>query len=69
MSYNEIRALVKKYEAFGKTLPLAGTNSDGENVVVEGNDACYITTTIQKNNWCRINEYYPDGTVTELYER
>ena len=26
-------------------------------------------TTVQNNNWCRINCYYADGTIDETYER
>ena len=25
--------------------------------------------TYQDNGWTRINEYYPDGTTTEMYEK
>jgi len=64
MTYNEIKKMVH-----GKALPLTAENSDGEFVIIEGNEDCYILTTAQNNDWCRINEYYPDGTVTETYEK
>lgn len=64
MTYNKIKTLVQ-----GKSLPLSAENSDDEYVVIEGNEKCYILTTLQQNGWCRINEYYPDGTVTETYEK
>lgn len=69
MTYAEIQAIVKDAETKGKSLPLSGENENGETVIVEGNANCYIVTTIQKNDWCRINEYYPDGTTTECYEK
>ena len=53
----------------GMELPVSGENSNCETVIIEGNKAVIITTTVQKNGWCRINEYYPDGTTTETYER
>ena len=64
MTYDEIKVMVQ-----GKSLPLSAENSDGEYVVIEGNENCYILTTAQHNGWCRINEYYPDGTATESYEK
>jgi hypothetical protein len=64
MTYSEIKKIVH-----GKVLPLTAENSDGEFVIIEGNESCYILTTLQDNDWCRINEYYPDGTVTETYEK
>lgn len=69
MTYKEIQSLVNNAKANGKELPLSGENENGETVIIEGNDSCYILTTIQKNDWCRINEYYSDGTTTETYEK
>lgn len=37
------------------------TNEDGEEV-----KQCKI---YQDNGWVRIEEYYPDGTMTETYEK
>ena len=37
------------------------TNEEGETVKQY--------RTYQNNGWIRINEYYPDGTITETYER
>ena len=48
-------------------------NGDGEDITfrrdsVDGNK--FISaTTIQKNGWTRINNYYEDGTQEELYEK
>ena len=64
MSYTELHKMLA-----GKNLPLSAENENGEYVIIEGNSNCYRLTTAQHNNWCRINEYYPDGTVTETYER
>lgn len=64
MTYDEIKAMVQ-----GKSLPLSAENSNGEYVVIEGNEKCYITTTAQHNGWCRINEYYPNGIIAETYEK
>lgn len=69
MTYEEIKELVKD-----NLLPLSAENEDGENVVIESGktedgECFYQLTTIQKNDWCRINTYYVDGTVDETYER
>ena len=56
-------------------LPLLATNEDGEEVIVEAygtdenGDIIWQLTTMQKNNWLRINVYYKDGTVEALYEK
>lgn len=52
-----------------KPLPLMAENENGETVIVEGNASCIRTTILQSNDWCRVNEYYPDGIITETYER
>ena len=56
-------------------LPMVATNEDGESVIVEvygtdenGNIIWQLTTS-QKNGWLRIDVYYKDGTVEELYKR
>lgn len=67
--YKEIHKIVMNAEAKGKSLPLNGKNENGEMVIVEGNASCYRLTTVQKNDWLRINEYYPDGTTTETFEK
>ena len=55
-------------------LPLTATNEDGETVIIEvagKQDGKFIwkVSTLQSNNWIRINVYYPNGDVDELYER
>ena len=64
--YFEIKDLVKD-----KELPLCGTNDDGEAVVIEwSNDYnAYKVATLQHNGWVRVNYYYEDGTVEEIYEK
>lgn len=67
MTYAELKKATN-----GKTFPLAGKNSDGENVIVEhGQDEqkFFKLTTSQKNGWLRINYIYEDGTSEELYEK
>ena len=69
MSYTKIAALVA-----GRVLPLAGRNSSGEAVVIEGGSeqgagAFFKVTTAQSNNWCRVNTYYASGVQEETYHR
>lgn len=57
----------------GKELPLFCHNEDKEVVVVE--EGCregerfFRLTTAQHNDWCRINVYWEDGTVEEMYRK
>ena len=68
MTYKDVDALVD-----GRILPISAKNSMGELVIIErGKDDCggfYTITTVQKNDWCRINTFYEDGTITETYEK
>lgn len=64
-----------------KNFPLAGVNSDGENVIIEkGVDKWtyqneglerefFKLTTAQHNGFTRINFYYDDGQVDEFYTK
>ena len=70
-TYTYINEIVK---AFDRPLPVTGINEDGETVIIEqgwdsGGEHFYRLTTVQENNWLRINEYYADGTVTETFKR
>ena len=64
---NDFEQLKSKLK--GTELPIMAVNNSGETVIIEGNKDVLITTTVQRNGWLRINEYYPDGTATETYER
>lgn len=66
MSYDYIHEAVSKS---GANLPLCATNDKGENVVISGGKDMYHLMTFQSNGWCRENEYYPDGTITETFSR
>lgn len=66
MTYRGIDALVAES---GITPPLAAINEDGEDVIIERGVDFYRLTTMQKNNWLRINTYYADGTADETYSR
>ena len=54
-----------------KELPLVGINEDGEKIIVEWSNeyGAYRVTTMQHNDWLRINHYYEDGTVEETYKK
>lgn len=69
MTYDSIKMMLEGYAT-----PRTATNGNGESVIIErifdsGNDNCYRVTTAQNNGWCRINEYYADGTISETYDR
>lgn len=69
MNYEKLKEITQD-----KTFPLTAENENGETIIIEKdktetNEPYFVLTTIQENNWCRINEYYEDGTVTETFEK
>lgn len=68
MMFEYIKDLVQ-----GKELPWMGQNEDGEFVIIECGACesciCFKVTTVQDNDWLRINHYYEDGTVEETYRK
>ena len=70
MTYESIKNHIA--ESRGE-LPLSAKNENGELVIIEERISdgipFYRLTTVQNNNWCRINCYYADGTIDETYER
>ena len=71
MTYESIKNQIAES---GEELKKKKKNENGELVIIEerfseeGNPY-YKLTTVQNNNWCRINCYYADGTIDETYER
>ncbi len=57
----------------GKNLPLMGKNEDNEVVIIEGGvsneERFFRVTTVQHNDWCRINTYWEYGTIEETYKK
>ena len=70
MTYESIKNQIAES---GEELPLSAKNENGEFVIIEERISdgipFYRLTTVQDNNWCRINCYYADGTIDETYER
>lgn len=73
ITYENIKKAVAAALADNRSLPLSATNEYGNNVIVSsgGGDGghFYRLDTLQDNGWIRVNEYYEDGTITEIYER
>lgn len=70
MDYQEIKAVVDRYEAIGISMPVAVTNEVGEwGILGWGSNGSIRLEVAQDNDWIRVHEYYPDGTVTETYEK
>ena len=71
--FEYIENLLRKSGFTISDLPLSADNEDEELVILEAgkdeHDEYYETTTVQHNDWCRVNRYYKDGTSTEVYER
>lgn len=68
MTYYDYLYLTKEYKDF----PVAGTNEYGENVMIEHYDGdwpYFKVTTFQSNDWVRINYFYQNGDVDEIYEK
>ena len=54
------------------SLPQVGANENDEAILIElaniYGEKVIKWTTCQRNGWTRINYYWSDGTVEELYE-
>lgn len=62
-----------KQETQGMEFPLYGENENEESQIIEigTNEELgrfFRLTTFQHNGWTRINIYYEDGTVEEIFE-
>jgi len=66
--YERIRNLV-----CDRNLPVGGVTASGEYIIIEqGQDeagAFYRITTLQDNEWLRINTLYANGDSIETYRR
>lgn len=65
-------SLLDKHKEYG--FPVTGVNNEGEMLVFgvtksDDGDLLFRVTTFQKNNWARINTYWPDGTVEETFSK
>lgn len=68
-NYTDLDTSLRKAEEAGYTTPFSATNSSKENVIVQRYQGYIRLDTYQNNGWIRVNEYYPDGTITETFER
>lgn len=68
MNYQKLEEMTK-----GKTLPLVAENEFNERVIIEkrnnGELEYYKVSTLQSNNWVRVNCYYKDGSTDETYKK
>jgi len=66
------RMMLEKGYTLGD-LPLSGEDAEGNDVILSAasSDGGIVWTvhTYQENGWVRINNYYPDGTIDELFDR
>lgn len=63
----QVRELCRDWLAY--PMPLAGTNEDGEDTLMEVCEGFILVRTFQSNGWVRKDYYYTDGVVEELFER
>lgn len=68
-TYKGLDEALKRAEQKGYISPFCAENIEGENIVIQRYPDCIQLMTFQHNDWIRVNEYYPDGTITETYER
>ena len=68
-TYEGLDRALKRAEKKGYVSPFSAQNIDDEDVVIQRYPDCIQLMTFQNNGWIRINEYYPDGTTTETYEK
>lgn len=57
------------FEKYGYCSALVGIDEDGSPVIVSIDENEATIQTLQNNGWIRVNIYYKDGTVEELYKR
>lgn len=70
MGYHDYLDLTEEFKC--EDFPVAGLNDSGERVVIDrydGDESYFKVTTYQNNDWIRINYFYKDGSVDEIYER
>lgn len=65
-------AWAERFEIDLASLPQVGANEDDEIILIElvtiYGEKVIKWTTCQNNGWNRINYYWSDGTVEEMYE-
>lgn len=44
-------------------------NENDEDIIIEITNDYLKTSTIQQNSWIRVNIYYKDRTIEEIYEK
>ena len=47
----------------------SSVDENNDNIIIEVTNDYLKISTLQRNNWTRVNYYYKDGTTEELYER
>ena len=66
--FNELKRMTQD-----KVLPLICKNEDNEVVIIEygitNGERFFRVTTVQDNDWCRINTYWESGTIEETYKK
>lgn len=61
-----------KNELYNSTAPkgmFSSVNENNENIILEITDEYLKTSTLQNNDWIRVNVYYKDHTVEEYYDK
>ncbi len=66
--FNELKRITQ-----GKILPAIYKNEDNEVIIIEygisNKERFFRITTVQHNDWCRINTYWESGTTEETYRK
>lgn len=70
MTFKDLDEIVKEN---GFSTPVVYKNDEMENVILESgcdeSGKFYKTVTAQHNGWTRVNVYYEEGTITEIYKK
>lgn len=64
--WNEMRNLMSKANEFDHSL--FGVNENNEQVMLDIREDSIVLRTFQHNDWIRVNIYYEDGTVEEMFD-
>lgn len=65
--YSQITRLMKTYG--NSNHMFFGENENGESITISVQPNSVTVETLQHNGWTRINTYYENGTIEEMFRR
>lgn len=67
----DLRGMIKLMDKYGETSDTAffGETEEGEEMLLSISKDKIVTRVYQANNWIRVNTYWRDGTIEEMFEK